>query len=84
MQITRNNVKLWTIYNNKPTKSKTSTPLYSLKSVIDRSTVAEQIRFNHFALFNPTLEKGCKAIQAGYLKTFPPFTLKKPEITLRT
>ena len=68
MQGTRQPNKLWTIDNNR---------YHSLNSVIDAPTMAERITFLHKSLFSPTLSTLAKAIQAGYLTTFPPITVKQ-------
>lgn len=77
MQGTRQANKLWTIDNNQnnPT-SKTSTPFqHSLNSMIDTPTIAERIKFFHASLYSPVLETLKNAIQAGFLTSFPGFTI---------
>ena len=69
IQGTRQNNKLWTI--DPPT---TSPGHHSLNAAIDTPTIAERINFYHASLFSPTLDTLCKAIDAGYLTTFPSFT----------
>jgi hypothetical protein len=75
MQGSRNsatNNRLWKIDN-----SPTGNSITSLNAVIDKPTISERIKFYHASLFSPTLDTLAKALQAGYLTTFPSFTVKQ-------
>ena len=61
--------KLWHLDNLHPS--------HSLNAAIHQPTVAERIRFFHASLFSPTLDTLCKAINAGFLQSFPCFTSKQ-------
>ena len=63
--------KLWNINT---TKNNTG---HSLNATIGNPTIAERIKFYHASLFSPTLTTLTKAINAGYLTTFPAFTAKQ-------
>lgn len=65
--------KLWKLDNNNSFPPN----IHSLNSVIDNPTIAERIKFYHASLFSPTLDTLAKAIAAGYLTTFPAFTVKQ-------
>ena len=60
--------KLWTMND---------TTIRSLNATIGSLTIAERIKFYHASLFSPTLATLAKAIDAGYLTTFPAFTSKQ-------
>ena len=47
---------------------------YSLNAVIENPSIAERIKFYLDSLFFPTIQKLSKAIDAGYLTTFPSIT----------
>ena len=51
--------------------------VHSLNATIGCPTIAERIKFCHASLFSPTLVTLMKAINAGYLTTFPVFTAKQ-------
>ena len=57
--------------------TKVEQPTMSLNAVIDKPTIAERIKFYHASLFSPTLDTLAKAVSAGYLTTFPTFTVKQ-------
>ena len=57
--------------------TKVEQPTMSLNTVIDKPTIAERIKFYHASLFSPTLDTLAKAVSAGYLTTFPTFTVKQ-------
>jgi hypothetical protein len=61
----------------KVNESKKDQPTMSLNAVIDKPTIAERIKFYHASLFSPTLDTLAKAVSAGYLTTFPTFTVKQ-------
>ena len=65
--------RLWQVDN----MTTSTPPVHSLNSIIDNPTIAERIQFYHASLFSPTLDTLAKAITAGYLTTFPHFTVKQ-------
>ena len=82
---TRQPNKLWTIDDSTHHSLNSAThtdithtnTLHSLNSAIDAPTTAERVAFYHKSLFSPTLSTLAKAIQAGYLTTFPTITTKQ-------
>ena len=73
LQGSRQSNNLWTINDT----SSTSIPTFSLNAAVDVPTIAERIKFYHASLFSPTLDTLRKAINAGYLTSFPSFTTKQ-------
>ena len=49
----------------------------SLNAFIDNPSIDERIKFYHAFLFSPTLQTLSRAIDAGYLTTFPSITLRQ-------
>ena len=83
MQGTRQPNKLWTIDDtthhslNAVSESAQTPTTHTMNSVIDAPTAAERVAFLHKSLFSPTLSTLAKAIQAGFLTTFPTITTKQ-------
>ena len=79
-QRTINGHRLWTI-NPTTTEVQQDPPtfsdMHSLNAAIDQPTLANRIKFYQASLFSPTLDTLCKAIDAGYLTTFPEFTTQQ-------
>ena len=69
MQGTRDSTQLWTI--NCP-----QTTNHSLNSIIDAPTIAERIKYYTASLSLPPLSTLATAISAGFLTTFPDFTIR--------
>lgn len=66
--------KLWTLNQKSPSSA---TPCHSLNAAIDTPTIAERIKFFHASLWSPVLSTLSKALDAGFLTTFPEFTSKQ-------
>ena len=74
LQGTRNHStnNLWKLHTTPPPSF--DTIIHPINAAIDNPTIAERIRFYHASMFSPTLDTFTKAINAGYLTTFPNLT----------
>lgn len=73
LQGTRGASRLWTIDDDNSTEQQQ----HSLNAAIDTPTIANRIKFYHASLYSPTMDTLKNAIDAGFLASFPGFTVKQ-------